>query len=167
MQKFTIFSVIGILISLTSSFSQDSLHTNSDSNKIIRNGFYYSYKGKTIRKVPEWESVMIQANDEKVTSLFNTAKGFHYASMPFATVGGFLIGWPIGSMAGGGEFNKPVFFAGVGVASFGIILSIVATIAKKGSIDRFNQLVDEGKVVNFYYDPLNKATGICLLKLQF
>ncbi len=77
------------------------------------------------------------------------------------------MGWPIGSMARGGEFNKPVFFAGVGVASFGVILSIVATVAKKGAIDRFNQLVDEGKVVNFYYNSVNKTTGICLFKLRF
>ena len=69
----------------------------------------------------------------------NSARLYTYASVGTSAVGGFLIGYPIGSALAGGDFNTPMFASGVGAILVSFTLGVVANSKLSNAVSEFNQ----------------------------
>jgi hypothetical protein len=66
------------------------------------------------------------------------SKRWFYPGLVAGGVGGFLIGFPIGSSLGGGEFNAPMFYSGLGVLAVALVLSKVADNHLVKAVEKYN-----------------------------
>ncbi|MGB1295728.1 MAG: hypothetical protein ACPG6V_09625 [Flavobacteriales bacterium] len=110
-------------------FSQQlEIKSNLWGTKIYQDG-----KLVGIKELSEITSSHKIANDFALKA--KTNKGF---SDVFGGVGGFLVGWSIGTKIGGGEFNNSLFYTGLGVIAVGIPFSIGMTKNAKKSVEAYN-----------------------------
>jgi len=122
--------LLSLLIgSIYSGFSQQlEIKSNLWGTKIYQDGKLIGIKELT--KITSSHKI---ANDFALKA--KTNKGF---SDVFGGVGGFLVGWSIGTKIGGGEFNNNLFYAGLGVIAVGIPFSIGMTKNAKKSVEAYN-----------------------------
>jgi hypothetical protein len=122
----------------------------------------YIHDGKKIRKLSELEKIILFVNDDEATRLFTASKSLQYAGMPFALVGGMLMGYPVGYALGGKEFNTPVFLSGCGVAAVGIIFGVIADKNRVKAAERYNKVLKEKWNVSIQYVPESNNYGLML-----
>lgn len=122
--------LLSLLIgSIYSGFSQQlEIKSNFWGTKIYQDGKLIGIKGLT-----EITSSHKNANDFALKA--KTNKGF---SDVFGGVGGFLVGWSIGTKIGGGKFNNNLFYTGLGVIAVGIPFSIGMAKNAKKSVEAYN-----------------------------
>lgn len=164
MKKLIAIALVISAFSIAPIFGQE---TQEQPKKIeVKKGLFPSYKygGKTTRKLDEnqLEKIVLSIKDEEATRLFKKSQSLGYAALPFAMIGGTLIGWPVGSKIGGGEFNTTVFASGCGVLTFGLVLGIMADRVMIKSVERYNQVLKEKWGISFQYLPENRKFGLRL-----
>jgi len=122
-----------VLGSLTC-FSQTSNDTIK-ADKIF--GDYKYYLNNTELKAYELSNLI--SKDSLAYKKYSASEVTAFFSYLFAGSGGFLIGYPIGGYLANGEFNTPLFLAGVALAAVGISFSIIASNQLKSSVDIYNR----------------------------
>jgi hypothetical protein len=130
-------------------------------------GLFTSYKyndGEETRKLKlgELEKIIVSINDEEATRHFKKSKSLQKASFPFAAVGGFLMGWPIGGAISGKDFDMRIFGAGCGIATVGLALEFFAHKERAKSVERYNAVVKGEWGFNLQYLPENNQIGFNL-----
>lgn len=90
------------------------------------------------------------------------AKSNLYPGMVVSYLGGFLIGWPIGTAIGGGEPQWGMALAGAGFIALGIPLSIGYTKHVKNAVNKYNDGLGIKKPaeVSFKVGVTNDGVGL-------
>ena len=171
MKKLIAIALVISVFSIAPVFGQE---TQEQPKKIeVKKGLFPSYKydGKTTRisiLIPhklgrdQLEKIVLSINDEEATLLFKKSLSLGYAAMPFAGIGGSLIGWSVGGKIGGGEFNTTVFTSGCGILTVGLVLGITADRVMIRSVERYNQVLKEKWGISLQYSPKNRKFGLRL-----
>jgi hypothetical protein len=131
-----ILCVLFCFISL-STFSQSS---DSIQATKISGGYKYELNGNIMNF--ETMSHMMQNNIE-ATQLLNKAKGSSGFANVLGYVGGFLVGYPLGTALGGGQANWTL--AAIGAGIFVIALPIASSANKnlKQAVDVYNSSLNQ------------------------
>jgi hypothetical protein len=136
-------AIIVPLLSITAYSSAQE--TNSQTSIIVEKkllGYKYTYQDKTIKKLSELESIM--TDSPEALSQLGKAKGYFWPGLVMASVGGFMIGWPIGQAAAGAEDPKWELAAiGGGIGVVGIILGVVSDKYCKKAVDAYNASIEQ------------------------
>ncbi len=118
-------------------------------------GYRYTYETKPLVSWNDFSLVM--AGSPESLSQLKKARTSGTVSMVLGSVGGALIGWPIGTAAVGGDPNWWLAAAGGGVVVVGIVFSGMSAKQLKKSVDIYNEsvaLVDgEPKSVEIVFAP--------------
>ncbi len=77
----------------------------------------------------------------------------------FSTIGGLLMGWPIGTAIAGGEFKSELFLAGAGIACISIPFTSGMNKNLKNAEEAFK---GNATAYNFEYSLIANANGIGL-----
>lgn len=130
----------------------------------INKGFFPSFKysdGETTRKLKsgELEKIILSINDEEATHHYMKSKTLYNTSFVFGVVGGALLGFHLGRVIKGEEFNTPIFATGCGITTVGLVMSIISDKERIKSAERYNQVVKEKWEINFQYVPQNSELG--------
>ena len=133
----------------------------------INKGFFTSFKyndGEKTRKlnVGELEKIIVSIGDEEATRCFMKSKTLENTGLVFGIVGGFLIGWSIGGAIKGDEFNTPIFAAGGGITSVGLVIALFSQRERIRSAERYNNVIKEKWGIHFQYVPEDNGLGFKL-----
>ncbi len=82
------FLIFLMILCPTFTFCQNS--KNKRPYKLIKDGFFYTYRGSVIRKNVDFEFVISKINDDRASSLIKAAKGMEYVAHGL-TVGGNIM----------------------------------------------------------------------------
>lgn len=123
MRKFAILLFLLPMIS----FAQDNLE--------VRKGRFY--KGSELLAVKDFTLAM-QSNPEAF-KLANSAKSSYSAANVLGFIGGFMVGWPLGTAIGGGQPEWGLLAAGAGVLAIAIPISISSTKKMKEAANIYNK----------------------------
>ena len=128
MKKVLLFAVM-LLLGLA------SLHAQTTNEPIvIEKGHKFSYQGQMVTNAKTMKAIV--ASNEmalKEAKKAGVAEGFTSA---LASIGGFVMGWELGNVIRGREFNPYVFGGGLGVAAigFGLIPVYLKHLTKSATI---------------------------------
>ena len=112
-----------------------SLHAQTTNEPIvIEKGHKFSYQGQMVTNAKTMKAIV--ASNEmalKEAKKAGVAEGFTSA---LASIGGFVMGWELGNVIRGREFNPYVFGGGLGVAAigFGLIPVYLKHLTKSATI---------------------------------
>lgn len=109
--------LLGLLLSI-SAFSQN----NSDTIQIVQAGGGYNFRlnGETIN-IKNMQALM--QNNAEALKYLNKAKSTNGFLSVLSYAGGFLIGYPVGTLIGGGEPNWTLAAVGCGLVVIAIPIS--------------------------------------------
>ncbi|MFY0599273.1 MAG: hypothetical protein JXR03_06345 [Cyclobacteriaceae bacterium] len=126
-------------------------HPDIISTKKIFGGYQFSQYGKTIKmgQLPD----RVQTNSEAFELAKSAKSSFIFANV-LGAVGGFMIGWPLGTAAGGGDPQWTMLGIGASIAAISIPLSISSNKKAINAIEKFN-------------GDLEKNTDTALNKIEF
>ena len=118
--------------------------SNEGSQQLVYQGglFPHLYFGThRVKRMSELRALVREQNDEQLGIAFQKYRSNCILSNVFAMVGGFMVGWPVGAMVGGDEFNQEMFVAGMSITSLAMLLQEVAGIKARKVTKRYNALV--------------------------
>lgn len=148
MKKVLLFAVM-LLLGLA------SLHAQTTNEPIvIEKGHKFSYQGQMVTNAKTMKAIV--ANNElalKEAKKAGVANGF---SMALAGIGGFAMGWELGNVIGGREFNPYVFGGGLGVAAIG--LGLIPVYLKH--MTKSATIYNEGLGTTAYGNPIKIDLGL-------
>ena len=121
------------LLLLSSSFGQSEGEITS---KKVFGGYTFSQGDKTLT-INQLLSTMKE--NPEAYDLMKSAKSTTDAATVLGAIGGFMIGWPLGSAIGGGDPNWALAGIGAGVLAIGIPVGISANRKVLNAVDRYNQ----------------------------
>jgi hypothetical protein len=131
---------IPILLILSLLFLQTNIvfgQSTSDSITIVKKGlgtsFYYNTKKLTTKELTEITRSNSEAFQEMTSAKTNQAVG-----TVFGFIGGFLVGWPLGTAIGGGDPNWTLAAVGAGFIGVSIPFSIAYTKRATRAVDIYN-----------------------------
>jgi uncharacterized protein YcfJ len=129
-----IFLMLGLLLLQTNFvFGQST----SDSITIVKKGpgtsFYQNSKKLTTKELTE----ITRSNSEAFKEM-TAAKTNQAAGTVFGFIGGFLVGWPLGTAIGGGDPNWTLAAVGAGFIGVSIPFSIAYTKRATRAVDIYN-----------------------------
>ncbi len=127
------FIILAYIISL-SSFCQ----TNVDSIQIVKKGLEYSCFADGYKLTPENMKFIMRNNSESLKYL-KKVQTSSMISFGLGYIGGFLIGWPIGTAIGGGEPNWYIALVGCGIVATTIPLLNSSNRNLKKAVDCYNR----------------------------
>lgn len=134
--------LLPILVFLTTTL----LIGQANSELTVENSFFTGISFKKADSKLSFEKVLILVNENETAKTFlRKSKNQATASSIVGAIGGFFIGFPIGTAIGGGEPNWNLLYAGVGVSIISIpIYNSAVKNARKGA-----QQYNETLVTNY------------------
>jgi len=115
-----------------------------DSRIQIQSGFFSTgyYCGSHKLTGPELEQLLSKVPG--ALEEYNSGKSMHVGASILQSIGGFLIGWPLGEAAAGAESpNWTMAAVGGGIAIPGIILEVLSNKHIRNAIDTYNSAIDK------------------------
>jgi hypothetical protein len=109
------------------SFSQDKLE--------VKKGKFY--RGTELLNVKDF-TLSMESNPEAF-KLANSAKSSYSAANVLGFIGGFMVGWPLGTAIGGGDPEWGLLAAGAGVLAIAIPISVSSTKKMKAAAEIYNK----------------------------
>lgn len=137
MKKFllTLFFLIGV-ISLSAQTANDTI------SMVKRDNGRMAYMMGGIPLLPiQLEDVMYDYPESM--SYLQKAKTNQVASLVFAGVGGYLVGYPIGTAIGGGEANWSMAAIGLVVAGISFVFDGASKANVKNAVEAYNRSVNK------------------------
>ncbi|MBA3283531.1 MAG: hypothetical protein H0U27_00535 [Nitrosopumilus sp.] len=152
MKKFaTLVLLFGIFISAGFSQSPDTI-------SIDKNSYMYQGNKITLKELSNITKSNPQAHKEIKMARSNAA-----GAQMFGSIGGFMIGWPLGAAIGGGDPNWALAGIGFGVAFISIPFALKANKHAKNAVGIYNRdLNTTGKINNYNYNIFFSGNGIGL-----
>jgi hypothetical protein len=117
MRKFKLNLTFLFLIICFSTIAQDQNSTDS----IYKFGSTFRQNNKILK--PN-QMLQIMEEDSAAYKQMKSALNNYRAGNAIGAIGGFMFGWPLGAVAGGGQFNLPLFATGLVIASASLPFSI-------------------------------------------
>ena len=128
-KKLTLFTAI-LMLFASLSFAQNQ----TDSITVKKKGVYLQ-NGKILK--PK-ELLEITKNNPEAYALMKKAQTNYAFANVFSFTGGFMIGWQLGSLIGGGEANWGVAGAGAGTILIAIPFSSAYIKHSQNAVDLYN-----------------------------
>ncbi|MDQ7798836.1 MAG: hypothetical protein RDU76_07845 [Candidatus Edwardsbacteria bacterium] len=130
----------------------------------ISGRYFKTYKVDDIKvkNIKELGSILDQVYDSEMEESFSRGKAWNSYGQLFGIVGGALIGYPLGQAMAGNELNKPVLFAGIGVATIGFVFVMNAEEHICLAVERYNTVLYEKHKIGLRADPFNKSVYLTL-----
>jgi hypothetical protein len=156
MKKFITMITISALF-VSAGFSQ----ALKDTISIERNAYLYQGEKLTIKELTD----ILKSNPEAHKEM-KKAKSNATGAQIFGYIGGFMIGWPLGTAIGGGDPNWALAGIGVGVALISIPFVSKANNHAKNAVDIYNRdLNTTGNLnhVEYYFHVSSDGIGLRLL----
>ncbi|MBV2246387.1 MAG: hypothetical protein KUL83_04430 [Lentimicrobium sp.] len=158
--KKIIFIIIALVVSMTYAFGQ-SVSDSISARKVF--GGYRFYQGDQRLNFYQLENIMKQ--DELAYQQIVAAKSTNSVSTVIGGIGGFMVGWTIGTAIGGGDPNW--ILAGMGAGLIVISIPITnSTIKKtKQAVDTYNAGLQASSLVNkwdFKFSMTGNGIGVIL-----
>ncbi len=103
--------------------------------------------------------------NEQAYKKVKLAPTMHVTEMVLSCAGGFLIGWPVGTMLGGGNFDWSLARIGIGFIAVAIPIEVVFKIKVKQAIDIYNsglQTSSLNKKSEIYLSLTENGVGLML-----
>lgn len=129
-----------------------------ESEKIF-GGYKYTQNGKIMTMN---DLVQTMKSNTEAFKYIKKAKSNYNAGLVLGSIGGFLLGWPIGTSIGGGDPNWAL--AGAGVAIIAITIPINKGFNKNATkaIDIYNASLDNSSAYNFepQFQIIGNANGL-------
>lgn len=162
MKKLLIYSIIISAFIVTQVLGQEG--QNPPKKIEIRKGFFPSYKvdGRKITTANELKHIILSIDDAEATQFFNKSMSLGNTAKPFSYVGGFLMGWAIGTSLGGGEFDTSLFASGGVIASIGILIAVKADQSRVKSVERYNSVLKDKWGISYRFSTYDTNLGIGL-----
>ncbi|MDB5207372.1 MAG: hypothetical protein JWR72_2447 [Flavisolibacter sp.] len=128
-----------ILSALFLVFHSTSFAQKTDNSISMKSGFFgwQFYQNGQKLKVPE-VAKMMESNPQAYTYIQSARTNNTWASI-IGTIGGFMVGYPLGQAAGGGNANWTVAGIGGGLIIAAIPISIKANKQAKNAIAAYNE----------------------------
>ncbi|TAG22829.1 MAG: hypothetical protein EAZ32_06065 [Cytophagia bacterium] len=104
------------------------------------------YQGKAYLKPAQIAPILLKNQDPQIALHFEKYKANRGAGAVFGFVGGLGIGYPLGGLIAGREFQTGLFAGGLGVAAIGLLLNGSANKSLKEAIGLYNGKVSPPKV---------------------
>lgn len=127
------------IIILTFIFCNPLLSQKTSDTIVIKKllgGYRYEMNGKNLRTVEVMEQIHENKQAFQLMQKARTGNGFASA---LGYAGGFLIGWPIGTAAGGGNAQWGMAAIGAGLVLVAIPISIQANKNARKAVQTYNQ----------------------------
>lgn len=131
--------LLTLLLSCVFSHSFAQRTQNANKELMVKNGFFgwQFYSGRERINLSEVTDLM--KPNEEATAYLRSAKTNYTWAQIVGSVGGFMIGYPLGASAGGGTPNWTMAGIGAGLAVVSIPLSIKAGKQVKNAIVAYNE----------------------------
>ncbi len=128
-------AIIICLLTVTCAFTYGQTATDSISIKKVAGGykFYHGEKKLNLNQLV----IMLEPN-EKAHKQIKSAQSTNTLATILGFAGGFMVGWPLGTAAGGGEPNWAVAGVGAGLIVFSIPMSQKFNKQAKEAVDTYN-----------------------------
>jgi hypothetical protein len=128
-----------ILSALLLVLHSQSIAQKTDNSITMKSGFFgwQFYQNDQKLKLPE-VAMMMESNPQASTYIKSARTNNTWASI-ISTIGGFMVGYPIGQSAGGGNANWTMAGIGGGLIVAAIPISIKANKEAKNAIAAYNQ----------------------------
>lgn len=97
--------------------------------------------------------------DKESYKMFKSGRTLNTIGMVFGGVGGFCVGWDLGSRVGGGNGNTGLLIGGGVVAVGGIIFGLAGESKMKKAVKLFN---GRDTAWEFQLEPAQEGIGLCL-----
>lgn len=125
----------------------------------VRSNFWGTKITHDQKTISVKDFVELTKSNQKAYDFALKAKQNKTASDIFSTIGGLMIGWPLGTALAGGEFKSEILYAGLGIACISIPFASGMSKNLRKAGDAFN-----GKTVadNIEYSVIANANGIGL-----
>jgi len=127
------------------------------------NGYQYTRGGEVIGY---GEVQMLLRENKEAYALTRQARSAKGWSTFFGIIGGGLIGWPIGTLIGGGDPNWALAAAGAGLVIISIPIASGANKKMEKAIDVFNQSQSSSQLLkrnfNLSFTASSGGVGFCL-----
>lgn len=155
-----------LFLTLFSLFYSFSFAQSSEAPLTMSSGFFgwqFKYGGQK-RSLAEVTNMM--APNEQASAYLRSARSNNTLATLVSTIGGFMVGYPIGTSLGGGDPNWLLAGVGAGLIVVSVPLSLKATSQAKNAVATFN----EGATATSLRGPELRAgfTGNGIgLRLQF
>ncbi|MEQ9437989.1 MAG: hypothetical protein RIG62_03035 [Cyclobacteriaceae bacterium] len=120
------------------------INLNEDNSRLIYKGGLVPgfYLGTHRFAKPKQILPLIQRyHDEQLILYYKEYRSNYILANIVATIGGAMIGWPMGSSFGGGEFNQPMFVAGISFVTIGMLIQEGASSKARKIAQRYNFLL--------------------------
>ena len=153
--------IIGIFIL---SLSQLIAQNQSDAIQVVKkNGTRFIQNDQAL--TPK-QLIEITKTNVEAYKYMKKAKSNFDAGMVFASAGGFLIGWPIGTAIGGGEADWAMAGIGAGLALLSIPLASGYNKKAKKAVEIYNKGLNQTKArkVSYHFGVTKNGIG---LRVQF
>ena len=151
MQKTFLRTVFLIIVAATTVQAQvvdSTSSTRSDTIRIVKKSSgYHFYRKRKELKINQLQT-LLKTNDQAYKYI-KSAKSSGTIATTFAYAGGFLIGWPLGTLMGGGKPNWALAGVGAGLAGISIPFSQSAMKKAKKAVREYNSTITSNAPISF------------------
>jgi hypothetical protein len=130
-----IIAIIFSLLTVTFAYTFGQTSTDSISMKKVFGGYQF-YQGE--KRLNMNELVKVMKPNEQAYKKIKSAQSTNTFSSFFGLVGGFMVGWPLGTAIGGGEPNWKMAGIGAGIIVISIPISQRFNKKVKQAVDIYN-----------------------------
>ena len=128
---------------------------------IIKEGFGTTYM-QDGELLTQQDLKFILSESPEAISEYNKSMVHNVIGSVFAGVGGFCVGYPIGTMLGGGEPNWGMAGIGAGLICVAIPFSIAAKNKLTNAVNIYNDMLNEENSISINFGPTENGIGLCL-----
>ena len=126
-----------VIILASTVFNSYAQRSTSDTIVMVKRfGGYQYFKNDRQMSMPQLEKMFL--DNEKAYKEIRAARAASTTSSVLGYIGGFCIGWPIGTAIGGGKPMWGMAAVGAGITAISIPISISANKKARSAVARYN-----------------------------
>lgn len=133
-----------LLATFIVAFSSASFAQTNNEVLTMKNGFFGWEFRKNEQRLKMGEVADLLKNNPEASERFASARSNNTVATILGGVGGFLLGYTLGSSAGGGKANWSVGGAGGGLVVAGLVLSVKANNQARRAVTLYNEGLKTG-----------------------
>lgn len=145
--------IITILFALSQSdlYSDDYINVYKDT----------TFVRKTMEDMDIYRLGEVIESDSAAYSKFETGNSYYTLANVFSPVGGFAVGYPLGTQLSDGEPNWTLAYVGLGTMGIGLILALISQDYYDDAIDLYITNIGGGiSHINHNSQPIFTSTGV-------
>ena len=102
----------------------------------------FKYQNRSFKTIDELRKVLLDCGNEEVVKMFKNYQRKDKLSNIAAITGGGIVGYQAGAWLDSGEMNEPVFFLGLAISIYAIIIEYKSKRKAKEIIEVYNAFIE-------------------------